>query len=191
MARRQSGRARSLRRMVRIREMRADDVDAVAAVRVRGWQAAYAGILPQAYLDGMSVAEDAARRRGRLAASRGRVCNLVAVDAADAVVGWASLGPWRGADAAAAGGAGEVYALYVQPESVGTGVGRALLDAVHEEAARRRMPELLLWVLRDNARARRFYARAGYVCDGGTQAEEYDGVAAVEVRYRRGRDGQR
>jgi ribosomal protein S18 acetylase RimI-like enzyme len=176
--------------MVRIREMRADDVDAVAAVRVRGWQAAYVGMLPQAYLDRMSVAEDAARRRGRFAASRGRVCNLVAVDAADAVVGWASLGPWRGPDAAAAAGAGEVYALYVRPELVGTGVGRALLDAVHEEAARRRMPELLLWVLRDNARARRFYARQGYVCDGATQSDDYDGVTAVEVRYRRAlRDG--
>lgn len=169
--------------------MRAGDLDGVAAVRVRGWQAAYAGMLPQAYLDGMSVAEDAARRRSRFAASRGRACDLVAVDAADTVVGWASLGPWRGPDAAAAAGAGEVYALYVQPELVGTGVGRALLDAIHEEAARRRMPELLLWVLRDNVRARGFYARAGYVCDGATQSEEYDGVAAVEVRYRRGGDG--
>jgi hypothetical protein len=47
------------------------------------------------------------------------------------------------------------------------------------------MPELLLWVLRDNARARRFYERAGYVCDGATQADDYDGVTAVEVRCRR------
>jgi ribosomal protein S18 acetylase RimI-like enzyme len=169
--------------MVRIREMRAADVDAVAAVRVRGWQAAYAGMLPQAYLDGMSVARDAEWRRGWFAASRGRVCDLVAVDGEDAVVGWASLGPWRGE--AAEDGAGEVYALYVRPESVGTGVGRALLAAVHAEAARRGMPELLLWVLRDNVRARRFYARAGYGYDGAARAEDYDGVRAVEVRCRR------
>ncbi len=163
--------------------MRAADVESVAAVRVRGWRAAYAGLLPQAYLDGMSVAQDAARRREWFAASRGRVCDLVAVDEEDAVVGWASLGPYRGEATAAE--VGELYALYVRPESVGTGVGRALMAAAHEEAARRGIPELLLWVLRDNARARAFYARAGYVRDGATQSDDYNGVPAVEVRYRR------
>ncbi len=41
------------------------DIDAVSAVRVQGWQAAYPGLMPQAYLDAMSVARDAAERRSR------------------------------------------------------------------------------------------------------------------------------
>jgi L-amino acid N-acyltransferase YncA len=170
-------------RTVRVRAMREEDVDEVAAVRVRGWQAAYAGMVPQRHLDALSVEEDAAARRTWFAASRERVCSLVAVDADDAVVGWAALGAYRGAGAP--DGAGELYALYARPDAVGTGVGRALMGAVHEEAARRGFADVLLWVLRDNARARRFYERAGYAADGAEQSEDYDGVPVVEVRYGR------
>lgn len=172
--------------MVGIRGMRMADARGVAEVRVRGWQAAYAGLLPRSYLDGMSVEEDAALRRRLLVDGRGQVANLVAVDEGGDVVGWAALGAGREAGAGAAPGAGELYALYVRPELVGTGIGRALIGAVHEEAGRRAMPELLLWVLEGNARARAFYERAGYACDGVARPDEYDGVVAVEVRYRRG-----
>ncbi len=38
-------------------------IDAVSAIRVRGRQTAYAGIVPQPYLDGMTVEDDARERR--------------------------------------------------------------------------------------------------------------------------------
>lgn len=44
------------------------DVNAVSALRVSGWRAAYAGIVPRSYLDAMSAEADAARRRDRLRA---------------------------------------------------------------------------------------------------------------------------
>ncbi|GAA3038160.1 hypothetical protein GCM10020000_15370 [Streptomyces olivoverticillatus] len=47
------------------------DVDTVAEIRVRGWQAAYAGLMPQAFLDAMSVTEEKARRRDIWQATRG------------------------------------------------------------------------------------------------------------------------
>jgi GNAT superfamily N-acetyltransferase len=156
------------------------DIDAVAAVRVRGWQAAYAGIVPQPYLDAMSAEEDAARRREYFARSDGRAENLVAVDGTG-VIGWASHGPYRGEDART--GNGELYAIYVRPELIGTGAGRALMDAVLERAAGRGFARLRLWVLEKNARARRFYERAGFTPDGVEQDEDYYGTALAEVRY--------
>jgi RimJ/RimL family protein N-acetyltransferase len=42
-----------------------------------------------------------------------------------------------------------------------------------------------LWVLADNARARRFYDKGGFAPDGATQEEEYDGTLLTEVRYAR------
>jgi hypothetical protein len=36
-----------------IRAARMEDVPQIAAVHVRSWQAAYRGLLPQAYLDGL------------------------------------------------------------------------------------------------------------------------------------------
>ncbi|MCZ9346526.1 GNAT family N-acetyltransferase, partial [Streptomyces sp. TRM76130] len=48
-----------------------------------------------------------------------------------------------------------------------------------------RYPRMLLWVLRDNTRARRFYERAGFRADGGAGVFEVDGIPVPEVRYAR------
>lgn len=68
---------------------------------------------------------------------------------------------------------------------MGSGIGRLLLDAVHAHAHADGFRLMLLWVLTDNTRARRFYERAGYIADGAVQADDYDGVSVPEVRYRR------
>lgn len=170
---------------VRIREMVLSDCERVAEIRVRGWQSAYRGLMPEAYLDALSVAEDAARRRERFGRGGGAIVNLVAERNGE-VVGWACHGPYRDDEARGDGvGAAELYAIYVDPERVGTGVGRALLtesiarctDAGHER--------LLLWVLEGNTRARRFYAQAGFGPDGGEEPFDVDGVVVPEVRYAR------
>lgn len=163
--------------------MREADIDAVAALRMRGWQTAYTGLIPQNFLDTMSVEDHAQRRRAGFNSSRGTVWDLVAADKNDVPVGWVCLGPYRGETDAAA--PGEIYALYVEPVLMGQGIGRALMDAVHHRAEAEGFANVLLWVLRDNARARRFYAAAGYVSDGAVDSDLYDGTAVDEVRYRR------
>jgi GNAT superfamily N-acetyltransferase len=165
--------------MTTIRTMTEDDVPAVSELRVRGWQWAYAGIVPQSYLDAMDPAEDAARRREFFTASAGRVENVLAV-ADGAVVGWASFGPYRGEPDDTRDG--ELYALYLRPDWVGRGVGRALTEAVAERSARRGRRRLLVWVLVGNPRARRFYAAAGFVPDGAVTSDVYDGVTLEELR---------
>ncbi|MEU9112840.1 GNAT family N-acetyltransferase [Streptomyces sp. NPDC048483] len=169
--------------MFSVRAMTEADITAVSAIRVAGWKAAYVGIVPQSYLDDMTVEADAEQRRLRFVQPRERMINLVAVDEHSAVVGWACLGPYRGTEAGPA--AGELYALYVQPTLRGAGIGRTLLDAVDAHAADLDFDTLLLWVLTDNLPARRFYEQAGCVADGAGQADDYDGVAVHEVRYRR------
>ncbi|QKV91891.1 GNAT family N-acetyltransferase [Streptomyces sp. NA02950] len=168
---------------VLVREMTETDIDAVAAVRVRGWQEAYAGLMPQSYLDGMSVEADAERRREFFSRGVGDVVNLVAEADDGEVVGWACFGPYRDRDVPT--GDAELYALYVRPALLGTGIGRALLDESLERVTERGFPRLRLWVLRDNERARHFYERAGFAPDGGAEAYEVAGVSVPEVRYTR------
>jgi RimJ/RimL family protein N-acetyltransferase len=43
----------------------------------------------------------------------------------------------------------------------------------------------VLWVLPANARARRFYERAGWTCDGTERTVDALGLTVPEVRYRR------
>lgn len=164
--------------VIEVRSMGLDDIDAVSAVRVSGWQAAYAGIVPQSYLDTMSIEKDAAQRRQHTTAAS-QVENFVSTE--DGVVtGWAAIGP-RAGDAR--GEAAELYALYVRPDRIGTGVGRRLLEAARSWATERGYRGMELWVLADNVRARQFYARAGFWPDGMERVEEYDGVALRDLHY--------
>ncbi|MEV5270394.1 GNAT family N-acetyltransferase [Streptomyces werraensis] len=172
---------------LRIRPMTADDSAGVAAIRVRGWQYAYRGMIPQAYLDTMDVAAEAEKQRARLAGGDGSVVNLVAEAADGTLAGWAAYGPYR--DGEVRTGDGELYALYLPPERIGQGAGRALLTEVTGRCAAAGLPRMFLWVLKGNARARRFYEAAGFMPDGAEDPFEVGGVAVPEVRYVRALTG--
>ncbi|MBT3166010.1 GNAT family N-acetyltransferase [Streptomyces sp. Vc74B-19] len=161
--------------------MTADDCAGVAGIRVAGWRYAYRGLVPQAYLDGMDVAEEAGRQRARLAAGDGSVVDLVAEAEDGTLAGWAAYGPYRDGDVRTEDG--ELYALYVPPERIGQGLGRTLLTEVTGRCAAAGHRRVFLWVLRDNARARRFYTAAGYTADGTEEHFELAGIQVPEVRY--------
>ena len=118
---------------------------------------------------------------------------LVSVPASTAqatVVGYAAFGPEQGLDGrprTARGGprpaqslTAELYALYVAPAYWSTGAGRALIGRVLEEAQAEGYPRILLWVLEQNARARRFYERSGFRLRGRAHVlHELGGVTEV------------
>ncbi|MEU2745740.1 GNAT family N-acetyltransferase [Streptomyces collinus] len=168
---------------LRIREMTPADCDRVAEIRVGGWRSAYQGLIPQSYLDGLSVEEDAERRRTYLSQGDGSVVNLVAEDTGGELVGWACHGPYREGEVLT--GDAELYALYVHPKRLGQGAGRALLARSVAGCSAAGHGRVLLWVLKGNDRARRFYERAGFRADGAEEPFEVDGVAVPEVRYAR------
>ncbi|SDN26609.1 L-amino acid N-acyltransferase YncA [Streptomyces sp. cf386] len=167
---------------IRIRPMTPADCDRVAEIRVGGWQSAYQSLVPQSYLDAMNVAQDAERRRAYLAQTDGSVVDLVA-ELAGEVVGWACHGPYRDGEVHTEDA--ELYAIYVDSGRYGAGVGHALLQESLRRCTAAGHARMLLWVLRDNARARRFYERAGFLADGAEEPFEVEGVEVPEVRYAR------
>ncbi|OIJ88442.1 GNAT family N-acetyltransferase [Streptomyces colonosanans] len=164
---------------LRIRDMTPDDCRRVSEIRINGWRTAYRGLIPQSYLDALDVDADTARRRARLAQGDG-VVNLVA-DRDGEVVGWAAHGPYRDGEALTEDA--ELYAIYVSPQVLGAGAGRALLAESTRRCTAAGHERMLLWVLRENTRARRFYERAGFHADGTEETFEADGAAVPEVRY--------
>lgn len=167
--------------MVHVREMGAADIEAVSRIRVRGWLAAYAGIVPQTYLDAMSV-EDDARQRREWFSHPGRTSRDLVALGDRGPVGWICCGPCR-SEVPGPGSVGEVYALYVAPDLTGQGIGRTLLDEAHAQMKGDGFEASALWVLRDNRRAQHFYEQAGYQADGAAQDDVYDGVTLTELRY--------
>ena len=195
--------------MVVIRAGSTADAAQVAAVQREGWFAAYEGIIPAEIIDRVTAPDDGARvRQSFRTRPWQRMLVAVAPDQEDAdrkdadqegasIVGYASFGPetdvlsapWphplttEGKD----GKVAELYALYVRPAWWSTGTGRALMERVLARTSGAGYRSIMLWVLRDNRRARRFYERAGFAPDGMTNV--LGGLGGVtEVRYRRALD---
>lgn len=150
---------------ITVRAETAADCAAVAAVHVRAWQVAYAGIVPDEVLAALDVATRTAARLDRLADPDNPFGSLVALDGAT-VTGFVSHGPYRAQELDGSPlqpEYGEILAIYVHPDRWGTGTGDALLLAALDALPQ---PRVRLWALADNHRALRFYARHGLHPDG-------------------------
>jgi L-amino acid N-acyltransferase YncA len=175
--------------VVTIRRATVQDAPALGRLNVRVWQAAsgrllradarYCGQMPDEHLDGLRPEERAAGWERGLSRDRDQDPVLVAEEAGR-MVGFAVVGSAEDPE-----GAGELYAINVDPDHWGTGAGRALLAAAQAELTRLDYTEAVLWVLPDNARARQFYEVAGWTTDGTQRTSEVLGVVVPEVRYRR------
>jgi GNAT superfamily N-acetyltransferase len=165
---------------VRIRPATLDDAEGIAAVHVHGWQWGYRGLLPEAFLRTLSVDRRVEQWRSWLL-EPGRTVTWVADGEDGRSLGFAAAGPSR--DLAADGETGEVYAIYVEEEAAGTGVGRALLQHAVQSLRDAGFARATLWVLDGNARARRFYEKAGWRPDGATQSEPREDFVMNEIRY--------
>ena len=181
--------------MVVIRAGSAADAASIAAVQREAWFAAYTGIIPDEIIDRVTAPDGGARVRQSFRTRPWQRMIVATPDDEQAgVVGYASFGPetdvlgapWPhplstdGEERRVA----ELYALYVRPAWWSTGTGRALMDRVLARSAAAGYSSVTLWVLRDNARARRFYERAGFAPDGATNV--LTGLGDVrELRYRR------
>jgi len=194
-------------RVVVIRSASTADAAQIAAVMRDSWFAAYDGIIAPAIIDRATAPDGGARIRQSfrtrpwqrmLAALARQPAQAQAQPEGDAaapgIVGYASFGPERDVldmpwpypltSAGSGGEVAELYALYVHPAWWSTGTGRALMDQVLAKVCAAGYACITLWVLEANARARRFYQRAGFAPDGARHVlDDLGGVA--EIRYRR------
>lgn len=167
-----------------IRRAEPADARAIAAVHVRSWQAAYAGLMPQDHLDALTPAMRVPLWDRVLRGASSPRTEVLVAEVEGVVAGFAGFGPGRDEDVDPESVA-EVSTLYSVPEVWGTGVGRGLVTAVLDALAPAGYAQVTLWVLDTNVRARRFYERAGWRPDGAVQRDESDGFPLTEVRYRR------
>lgn len=164
-----------------IRLATAADAPGISRLQVRAWRAAYRGLLPDALLAALSVErrEDIWRRWHDDQPLR----RIWVAEQPPGLVGFVATGPGRDDDAIAS--AGEVYAIYVEPALIGSGLGRRLLARAVTGLRAQGFAQATLWVLEGNARARRFYEAAGWRADGASKSQRWEGCEPVEVRYAR------
>ena len=155
--------------------MQLSDARQVADIHTRAWQVAYRGILDQKLLDDIDGDKREAMWRERLIPNQART-NLVFEENA-MICAWSAFGPSEEEPAAQ-----ELIGIYVDPAMFRRGIGSKLWEETNRLMLLCRPDRLILWVLKDNTRARRFYEKLGFENDQRTRDVEWLGNA-TEIRY--------
>lgn len=148
--------------MLVIRDAIESDVEGKAFVHYTSWQEAYKGIIPQSFLDRMSLA-----RCIEIAKSYPE--NTIIADVDGKIVGFACYITSRDTDLP---NAGEINAIYVLKEYYHQGIGSKLIEACERKFAS--YDTFFLWVLAKNNSAINFYKKQGYEFDGKVKEYNFD-----------------
>jgi len=156
------------------------DAIAVARVHVRSWQVGYRGLLPDDYLDQLRP-EERAEKYTFGSVDPDKPATIVAAEGG-VICGFVTTAPAHDADVA---GYGELCALYVDPDWWGHRIGAALVSAARARLLDLGFRHAILWVLKGNSRAERFYRIDQWVADGRLRTISVWNIMVEEARFRR------
>lgn len=130
-----------------------DDFAAIRKIYENSWKYAYKDIIPMEWMESRPK-----EKWGGNINRNGRTEIIALCDSK--IVGTASFGTsrWeRFKDY------GEIVTIYLLPEYIGQGIGSALIEHCISELKLLGFKNILLWVLEENIRARKFYEKHGFV----------------------------
>lgn len=145
----------------------------ISKIYESSWKYAYKGIIPQDYLDSIPT--------GQWANSINKVgLNSLVLTDHGRIIGTASFCKSRWEKYS---DYGEVVSIYFLPDYIGKGYGSLLLKKCMEELKQYGFHKVLLWVLEDNHRARKFYEKFGFIYSEVFKDENIGGKDVREVLY--------
>ncbi len=150
-----------------------DSLAEISGVYEKSWKYAYQDIIPQSYLDAIP----AGNWVDFIQNADGK--HLIAVENGE-IIGAAFCCPSRWNDYKEFG---EIVSLYFLPEYIGKSCGRQMLRRCIEELEMLGFTEILLWVLEENHRARRFYEQNGFILSMERRGDRIGGKEVLEMMY--------
>lgn len=142
------------------------EINGKGYVHWKSWHETYTGLVAPGYMEKLTL------QRCIEMARRWPQNTLVAKDG-DQVIGFVCYGKSETPDL------GEIFAIYVLADYYGQKVGYERMNAAFQKLSA--YPKIVLWVLKGNDRAIRFYERYGFRFDG-TEKEIKLGTPNTELR---------
>ena len=160
-----------------IRKALPEDAYDRSACHVSSWRSAYKGIVPDEYLNDLSVEKGAEKFRQTNLNNPDFLYYCATYD--NKIIGNLVIGKSREEDKP---DAGEICGIYLIEEFWGKGYGKTMMDYAIDKLKCMGYNEIILWVLEENDRARRFYEKCNFVFDG-TKREIEIGKVLIKIRY--------
>jgi ribosomal protein S18 acetylase RimI-like enzyme len=145
-----------------LRRAQVNDAPQLAQVHVDAWQVAYRGVVPDSFLQRFTY------RRREAAFRQAMTDNLeetYLVEDDDHALAILTIGACRDADLDV-GSTGEIWGIYVAPTYWRRRIGTWLVHEAERMLQARGYREVVLWVLKDNTEAQRFYEAMDFHIDG-------------------------
>lgn len=148
-----------------IREVRPDDAPVLAYIQTESWKAAFPSILTEQVLRAaVEPASVEAMYREILDEKIGNGL-VMEVDGTPHAIGW-----WSESRDADSPGYAEIICIHSLPDRWGRGYGGVMMDRLLADIRQAGYRKVMLWVFRDNLRARGFYERKGFSFNGKVQS---------------------
>lgn len=145
----------------------------ISKIYESSWKYAYKGIIPQDYLDSIPTGQWAD------GINKSNLNSLVLIENGK-MIGTASFCKSRWEDYS---DYGELVSIYFLPDYIEKGYGKLLLNKCIEELKQYGFNKVLLWVLEDNHKARKFYEKYGFIYSGVFMDDNIGGKDIREVLY--------
>lgn len=164
-----------------VREAEVKDAHEIAKIHVKTWQCAYKGIIPDSYLNELSVKKKTEGWRERLSNKKSESKTYV-VELNNKVVGFVSVGPCRDNDLPS--NVGELWSIYVDQNNIGKGIGTLLHNSALDYLRNLKFQEAILWVITLNEKTRKWYESKGWKVEGKTAVDSMEDFTLHKTRYK-------
>ena len=138
-----------------IRRATEKDITGIAHVHVETWRSTYTGIIPDEYLDSLTIENRTKNWQRNLRTLHSVI--FVAENEAKEIIGFAAGGPEQTRDPYYQA---EIYAIYILKHDQRKGIGKQLIQPIVELLAAKKYKNIIIWALEQNAN-RTFYESLG------------------------------
>ena len=144
-----------------IRKVQQGDANALAYIQTESWKAAFAGILDAEMLAKCTDIDRATAMYQRLLDENKGNGYLLTVNEKPHCIAY-----WDAARDPEFAGKAELICIHSLPDNWHKGFGSQMMDFVLDDIKKDGYSEVVLWVFRDNLRARAFYEAKGFILKG-------------------------
>lgn len=165
---------------VEIREALVSDAHGIAVVHVATWQSAYQGIMPDTFLQELSVETRETGWIKLLENPDAKAHTFVAIKG-EKVVGFIGVGADQ--SDGTSNSQGELFSIYVAPDFQGCRIGSNLMEKGIQALRFEGFTNAVLWVVEENQNTRNWYESRGWTRNQKVDQRSFGGKSIKSIGY--------